>query len=221
MEIAFPKVLKELNLKKDTTILDVGCGTGVFSKYVAEFGANYVGIDISNAMINIAKDKFANYGTFEVLDARNIIKKSNLKKETFDCVTFILSIQDMPDLDIILKNISYILEPNGKIVLFLKHPAFNIPRQSGYILDEKRKLYSRRIDTYLTEKCIPLDSKDTTINFKTYHFHRSISDYLNTLIANNFDLISMAEIPDTVGKKKDRVVNDIPMFMLLVLGKNL
>lgn len=217
--IAFPKVLSELNLKKNSVLLDIGCGIGVFSKYVSECGVKYVGIDVSEEMITIAKEKFFEYGTFEALDARNISKKSDLKKESFDYATFILSIQDMPDLDIILKNVSFVLKPKGKLVIFLKHPAFNIPRQSGYILDEKRKIYSRRVDTYLTDKCIPLDSKDKNIRFKTYHFHRPISSYVNTLVKYGFKINSFEEIKDSVSDKKDKIQSDFPMFMLLSVSK--
>ena len=51
------KILKELNWKSKK-ILDVGCGTGLFSHKVAKKGANVLGIDFSKDAITIAKNKF-------------------------------------------------------------------------------------------------------------------------------------------------------------------
>ncbi len=52
-------------LPKNSKILDVGCGGGQDSKFLAELGCNVLGIDISNEMIKLAqklapKAKFVN-----------------------------------------------------------------------------------------------------------------------------------------------------------------
>lgn len=38
-------------------ILDLGCGSGISSKCIEEFGHNWIGVDISPAMINVAKER--------------------------------------------------------------------------------------------------------------------------------------------------------------------
>ena len=42
-------------LKTDSSVLDVGCGAGVKSKYLVNKGLKVTGIDLSDKMIEIAK----------------------------------------------------------------------------------------------------------------------------------------------------------------------
>ena len=48
------------NLQKNEKVLDLACGTGILEPYLIKKGVNVIGIDISNEMINIAKQKYPN-----------------------------------------------------------------------------------------------------------------------------------------------------------------
>ena len=48
-------LLKQIKLKKDSQILDIGCGGGLISEPMARLGANVTGIDASEKNIKIAK----------------------------------------------------------------------------------------------------------------------------------------------------------------------
>lgn len=50
-------ILRELNPKKGETILDIPCGSGYYSDFIAEAGANVYGVDLSPEMIAIFKKK--------------------------------------------------------------------------------------------------------------------------------------------------------------------
>lgn len=50
-------IIKELSLKTGDKILDMGCGTGRHSVELAKKGMLMTGIDLSNDMLNIAKQK--------------------------------------------------------------------------------------------------------------------------------------------------------------------
>lgn len=60
--------LKNVNGKN---ILDIGCGPGTLSKYVADKGYNVDAIDFSEEMLKIAKERIDNVN-FEKMDMRNI-----------------------------------------------------------------------------------------------------------------------------------------------------
>jgi len=55
------KIKQDLSkiIKKDMRVLDLGCGTGITTKYIAELGAKVVGIDISPKLIEFAKENSA------------------------------------------------------------------------------------------------------------------------------------------------------------------
>jgi ubiquinone/menaquinone biosynthesis C-methylase UbiE len=44
-------------LKSDTKVLEIGCGTGIFTKLLAETQANIIAVDISPDLLNIARRK--------------------------------------------------------------------------------------------------------------------------------------------------------------------
>lgn len=56
---------------KGNVILDVGCGPGFFSRALDRFGLHVVGVDLSEAMIAIAR-KTALRSIFLVMDARDL-----------------------------------------------------------------------------------------------------------------------------------------------------
>jgi hypothetical protein len=105
------------------------------------------------------------------------------------------------------------------MVILMTHPAFRVPRQSGWGIDENRKLQYRRVDRYLTPLPVPMKQHQTGV---TISFHRPISDYVNTLAAVGLLTERMEEIP--IGEeafKKDRsraeklADAEIPLFLAL------
>lgn len=69
-----------LNFSANSNILDIGCGTGAFSKTFALKKHNITGIDISEKMLNYARRK----GIDAVLG--NIVEGLDYKDKTFDHV---------------------------------------------------------------------------------------------------------------------------------------
>ena len=66
-------------LKSNSTILDIGCGSGISSKIFSDNGFDVLGIDFSGKMIEAA-NRFAVNARFKVLDIRDVDKI----KENFD-----------------------------------------------------------------------------------------------------------------------------------------
>ncbi len=85
-------------LKPDARILDVGCGGGFASKYLAEKGMFVMGVDFSEKMIEIAKREVPK-GKFFLMDMRDM----SLFTEQFDGLYVKASLlhfpkKDMPEL---------------------------------------------------------------------------------------------------------------------------
>ena len=77
-EFNFIKKIIRKYQNKSKTLLDVGCGTGSYSKLMTELKLNVTGIDKSKSMLKIARSKYKKNKNL-VFKKSNILKM-NLKK---------------------------------------------------------------------------------------------------------------------------------------------
>ncbi|RPJ68943.1 MAG: methyltransferase domain-containing protein [Alphaproteobacteria bacterium] len=87
------RVVNFTNAQKGSKILDVATGTGQQAFAFAKKGYEVIGIDLSEAMLNVAKkkNKFRNV-KFEIADATNLPFEDN----SFDTSSISFSLHDMP-----------------------------------------------------------------------------------------------------------------------------
>jgi ubiquinone/menaquinone biosynthesis C-methylase UbiE len=219
-EVAVPALIDLLAPQPGEYILDVGAGQGVLAPYIARSGANYTGVDASPRLIRLAQQRHDKQGRFLVGDARNLSALAELHQAEFDGVTFLLSIQDMDPLDAVLRSAAWALKPGGRVVLLLTHPAFRIPRQSGWGWDEGRKLHFRRVDSYLTPLAVPMKSLPGKTEAATRSFHRPLGAYINALaeagpLVEQMDEIPAHKIaaPQSSVQAAHRARQEIPLFL--------
>ena len=199
----------------------MGGGQGVLAPHVTRAGARYTGVDASPRLVQIARRRHADAGRFLVGDARRLSEVSGLRPAAFDAATFVLSIQDMDPLDAVLESASWALRPAARVVIVMTHPAFRIPRHSGWGIDEGRKLQYRRVDSYLTPMTVPMKSLGADSEFRSRSFHRPISAYVNALADRGFLTDRMVEIPDLAAgaapgrstRSTERARIEIPLFL--------
>lgn len=93
-------------------VLDLGCGFGRMSKYFDP--TLYLGVDFSNEMIKLAKEKYPNY-TFEVADIREYIPKRQ-----YDVIFEVMSAGDfaLGFSDFVKK-----FEPFARVAIVCIHPT--------------------------------------------------------------------------------------------------
>ena len=224
--IALSWVLKQLALKKGETILDIGCGQGVLSSSVSACGANYIGIDNSRTMIAQAQRRHGKEGTFIVGDITHPVSARGLSRNAFDACLFLLSIQDIRSAHQAISTAASLLKPGGRMVIFMTHPAFRVPRQSGWGYDQRRKLVYRRVDSYLSPLDVPMRAHFTTGKTLTRSYHRPLSYYINALAEAGIAILYTEEIPindeatTSADKSEKRAHREIPLFFALV-GKKL
>ena len=75
------------------SVIDIGCGTGVFGKYFAELGCNVTLTDISDEMIRYAKENMAPYKNWSAFrsDFNELDIESETLKNSFDLATAMFS----------------------------------------------------------------------------------------------------------------------------------
>jgi ubiquinone/menaquinone biosynthesis C-methylase UbiE len=216
-KMAIPAALSLLDLQPGELVLDIGCGQGVFAPPVREAGAQYTGIDVSPALLDLARKHHGKDGRFYEADACRLELSKDLRAASFDAAAFILSIQDINPLNAALRGAAWALKPGGRLVMVMTHPAFRIPRQSGWGYDENRKLTYRRIDRYLTPLSVPLKPYPGQTGV-SISFHRPISAYVNGLASYGLVIDALHEIPTykaESGEADNPAEKEIPLFMSL------
>ena len=101
-------------------MLEVGCGLGIDAAEFAKHGANYVGVDISENSINLAKERFSTFnlpGEFHCINAADTEEMSKLGK--FDFVYCWGTLHHYPDASSMLKNIYNVLNDNGTFLFMV------------------------------------------------------------------------------------------------------
>jgi len=81
------------DVSRDQTVLDLPCGTGRFSEVLLEEGFKVIGIDISQAMLEVAKRKLERFGPrFEtrVADVRELAKKESQRYDFALCARVLM-----------------------------------------------------------------------------------------------------------------------------------
>ncbi len=217
--LAIPAVMDALGVRPGESILDIGCGHGVLSGYVSKEGGKYTGVDASPKLIDFARNHHARDGRFMVGDAGDLAAQKDLRPGSFDGAVFLLSIQDMEPMAPVLQSAARMLKLGGRLVLLMTHPAFRVPRQSGWGWDEGRKLQFRRVDRYLTPLPVPLKSYGDRGGVSR-SYHRPLQDYVNGLGAVGLAVDRMDEIPTwktaETGPKANAVNTankEIPLFV--------
>lgn len=98
-------------IKKNMKILEVGCGTGLFTREFVKTDAQIMAIDISPDLINIAREKtVANNVEFKIQNAYNL----EFEDESFDGIVG-SSVLHHLDLSSSLKEFYRVLKPGGFI----------------------------------------------------------------------------------------------------------
>ena len=141
-------------LKPGNLILDVGCGTGIKSRYLAKRGLKVTGIDFSEKMVEIARREVLE-ARFEVVDLRDV---DNLN-ETFDGIFAQAVLLHIPKQEVgsLLQNLSKKLTSGGYFYVAVKEMkpgahaeevvrenSYGYPYErffSYYTLDELRKYF--------------------------------------------------------------------------------
>ncbi|BAZ44912.1 hypothetical protein NIES4102_19290 [Chondrocystis sp. NIES-4102] len=106
-------LLKQLPIKGNIA-LDIGCGTGDFSRLLAQRFNKVIALDLSPTMIAIAKQRSQAYQNIEFLVGD--ILKWHFPLEKFDAIASIATVHHLP-LDQLLPSLKSALKCQGKLVI--------------------------------------------------------------------------------------------------------
>ena len=101
-------------------VLEIGCGLGTDGAQFAKAGAEYTGVDLTDAAIELAKKRFdllGLAGEFQVADA----EKLNFPDDSFDVVYSHGVLHHTPNIEAAVQEIHRVLKPGGRAIVMLYH----------------------------------------------------------------------------------------------------
>ncbi|OQY00439.1 MAG: SAM-dependent methyltransferase [Desulfobacteraceae bacterium 4572_130] len=123
------KILKPY-IKKNMTVLDIGCGPGFFSIDMAKIvgsSGRVIAADLQYGMLEKIKNKIK--GT--KFQERIILHKCEKDKigvtKKVDFVLLFYMVHEVPDIELLFKEIGTILKPKGQV--FIAEPLFHVSKQ--------------------------------------------------------------------------------------------
>jgi len=199
---AFKRMVGDVGGKR---VLDLACGEGYFSRYFTEEGADVTGIDISEEMIRAAVEEEMRSPLgieYHVADAADL---GILGSGSFDAVISFMALMDMPNYESAIREVARVLKFGGRFVFILIHPCFGWARtiDGETVCDWERVLHEDGSKEYLYLKVydyfqehsweVEWRNERWPQDFKTTQFHRTLSDYVNTLGQNGLCIAKMEE----------------------------
>jgi SAM-dependent methyltransferase len=101
-------------------VLEIGCGLGTDGAQFAAAGADYTGVDLTEAAVELARKRFELFdlsGTFQTADAENL----DFADESFDLVYSHGVLHHTPETGKAIREIHRVLRPGGRAVVMLYH----------------------------------------------------------------------------------------------------
>lgn len=192
-------------------VCDLACGEGRLARYLAESGANVVGIDLSAKLLQIARrhEQIEPRGiAYLRADARSL---DSVADGTFDGVVCFMALMDIPDLVPTLHSVARVLRPGGWFVFATLHPCYHTPR-SGEMPSPAGWL--RTIGGYFEEGYWRSDTR-TGPPGKVGAYHRTLGTYINGLIEAGLTLECVRETRATGEVSGERPIwTEVPAVLV-------
>jgi ubiquinone/menaquinone biosynthesis C-methylase UbiE len=155
-------------------VLDVGTGEGQVARLAAAAGAaGVVGIDPTRGQLTAARARGGGVGY-----VRAVAAALPFPSAAFDAAVACLVLEHIGGLEAVVAEVSRVLRPGGRFLLFLNHPLLQAPG-SGWIDDDILGEQYWRIGPYLVEDS-SLEEVDKGV-FVPF-VHRPLSRYVNALV---------------------------------------
>jgi len=163
---ALINTLKYLNFED---CLEIGCGTGKNTEWLASRTSKIISVDFSEKMLEVAKQKITSENV-EFIQA-DITQDWNFTTKCYKLVTFSLILEHIKDLEFVYKELSYKVKRNGYVYIGELHPF---------------KQYSG------TKACFETDGNKQVVTC----YNHNVSDFIQPLLKRGFILINVDEYFD-------------------------
>lgn len=197
-QVVRPKVDELLDIQANDYILDIACGNGNYSAYLAAHGIDVVAFDYSPKMIELAQKRHSHLSDkieFCVADATDETSLMSLKRDKeYTKVVSNMAIMDISDIKPLFYCINQMLINNGIFVFATQHPCF-VTLTEKYVT--QHSYYGEAIQGQPQKHC---------------YYHRSMQDIFSICFQSGFIIDGFHE--ESLGK------NEIPAVIIVRASKH-
>ncbi|MCR9192586.1 MAG: methyltransferase domain-containing protein [Gammaproteobacteria bacterium] len=184
------------------TVLDAGCGSGIYTREMAKRGAKVIAVDISKTMIEIARQELSQYK--DIAYQVGNIYELTVKNQSVDWIICNYVLENVFDIDAVFEEFKRVLKPGGCCVYSISHPLRGTAEKEfldGHEIWKLKNYYDKGVRM-----------SDFGQGMKVKKYKRTLSDYINASINPGFLIEHMLEPqPILLGKKNDVVAYEAAM----------
>jgi len=166
-------------------VLDAGCGTGYLSEKLHERGARVIGVDFSEKMIGIARERAPGID-FRVDSCSEL---ASVESGSIDVLVSNYVLMDAPELEAAVRAFHRVLVPGGLAVAVFSHPCF--PAGRSRLEGEERVVYWWDFPYFERRQCV--DPPWAHFSHEFIFFHRPLSDYWKAFVGAGFAVSGFEE----------------------------
>ncbi|MBM2817158.1 MAG: Methyltransferase type 11 [Ignavibacteria bacterium] len=126
-----PKKILGSYIKKDMTVLDFGCGPGVFTLEIAKMlcgSGKVIAADLQDGMLEKVRQKLQGTELEQRIELHKCTEGAFGVTEKVDFVLAFYVVHEVPNQELLFEEIKSILKPNG--MLYIIEPKFHVSKKS-------------------------------------------------------------------------------------------
>jgi ubiquinone/menaquinone biosynthesis C-methylase UbiE len=122
-------------LDPESTIADLGCGTGAVSAALAPNVKKVIGVDASDEMLTAAADRFRQTSIKNVTLKQGTLEAVPLDRSTVDAAMMMLVLHHLPSPALALAEAARLLKPGGRLLIvdMAPHEREDYKKQMGHV----------------------------------------------------------------------------------------
>ncbi|WP_130838529.1 class I SAM-dependent methyltransferase [Lachnoclostridium sp. Marseille-P6806] len=228
--IEWPCIKDLLPDLRGKTIVDLGCGTGIFTFLLEKSDpSKLIGIDLSEEMLQIARDKAKVSNSKAEFILHDAATCKEVIEEPVDFIFSSTTSHYIENLGHLFENVAKSLKDGGECVFSIIHPVYSamypVEHADGSF-PEDEEWNVRYLDKSMRSYIQPwLEYNDVYENHLSKSYHHTMSDYMNAIIAAGLSIEQVCEPMAPEDWKETQPYRyegflETPVYMIIKMRKN-